>query len=201
MAGHSGLVSAAGTPRGARAAAPRGALALIAAGTLIGLAACGSAVSGGAGIPVSAGTSHPPTPAAAVSASAGVPLCAAAQSVDRVVAGPMSSHFREVLPRGITISDAPRVRALAAALCALPPMPSGLHCPAAIGGTVRLVFAAGGQDFQPVAIQESGCRAVSGIGPARWWSRSPQFGQLLTRTVGGRGRLIPGTHPSSVPTA
>jgi hypothetical protein len=137
----------------------------------------------------------------AVSASAGVPLCAAAQSVDRVVAGSASSHFREVLPGGITISDAAGVRALAAALCGLPPLPAGLRCPAATGGTVRLVFAAGGHDFRPVAIQESGCRTVSGIGPARWWSRSPEFGRLLTRTVGGRGRLIPGTHPSSVPTA
>jgi len=27
------------------------------------------------------------------------------------------------------------------------------------------------------------------------------FGRLLSRTVGGRGRLTPGTHPSSVPTA
>jgi hypothetical protein len=199
MVSQSRLVSAAGG--GARGTAARAALALIAVGILLGLAACGSAAPGSAGNPVSAGTSHPPTSAAAVSASAGVPLCAAAQSVDRVVAGPASSHFREILPHGITISDAPRVRALAAALCALPPMPSGLHCPAATGGTVRLVFAASGQDFQPVAIQESGCRTVSGVGPARSWSRSPQFGQLLTRTVGGRGRMIPGTHPSSVPTA
>jgi hypothetical protein len=201
MVSQSRLVSAAGIRGGARGAATRAALALIAVGTGVGLAACGGAVPGSAGSPVSAGTSHPPTSAAAVSASAGVPLCAAAQSVDRVVAGPTSSHFREVLPRAITISDAPRVRALAAALCALPPMPSAVRCPAATGGTVRLVFAAGGQDFRPVVIGESGCRTVSGVGPARWWSRTPQFGQLLTQTVGGRGRLNPGTHPSSVPTA
>ncbi len=179
--------------------AVRGVSAMIAAGAVIGLAACGSAAPG-ASHPATAGTGHVQEPAA-VSASPGVPLCAATQTVDRVVASPMSSQLRTLFPRGITIADAPQVRALAAALCTLPLMPTGLHCPAATGGEVRLVFAAGRQDFQAVSIQNSGCRAVTGAGPARWWSRSPQFGQLLSRTVGGYGRLIPGAHPSSVPTA
>jgi hypothetical protein len=48
-----------------------------------------------------------------------------------------------VSPGGITISDAARVRALAVALCALPPMPAGLRCEAATGGAFRLTFAAG----------------------------------------------------------
>jgi hypothetical protein len=182
-----------------RGPAAWGVLAMIAVGAVIGLAGCGGAVSG-ARQPAEVGTGQAQEPAA-VSASPSVPLCAAAQTVDRVVASPMSSHFRELLPRGITIADAPQVRALAAALCALPSMPPGLHCPAALGGEVRLVFAAGGHDFQAVRIQDSGCRTVTGVGPTRWWSRSPQFGQLLSRTVGGRGRLIPGVHPSSVPTA
>lgn len=179
--------------------AARGVSAMIAAGAVIGLAACGSAVPG-AGHPAAPGTGHVQEPAA-VSESPRVPLCAAARTVDRVVASPMSSQFREILPRGITIADATQVRALAAALCTLPLMPPGLRCPAALGGEVQLVFAAGRQDFQAVRIQNSGCRTVTGAGPARWWSRSPQFEQLLIRTVGGRGRLFPGTHPSSVPTA
>ena len=78
--------------------------------------------------------SRPP----AATASAGVPLCAAAGKVDRVVAIPGSSHIRALLPAGITIRDAARVRVLAAALCALPPMPPGLHCEAATGGAFRL---------------------------------------------------------------
>lgn len=179
--------------------AARGVLAVIAVGAAIGLAACGSAVPG-ARHPAVAGTGHAPEPTA-VSTSPGVLLCAAAQTVDRLVVSPMSSQLREILPRGITIADVRQVRALAVALCALPLMPSGLHCPAALGGEVLLRFAAGGQDFQAVRIQNSGCRTVTGVGPTRWWSESPQFGQLLSRTVGGRGRLIPGMHPSSVPTA
>ena len=182
-------------------AAARVALALIAAGASMGLAACGSTAAGGAH-PASAGTGGPSGPAAAATASAGVPLCGAAGKVDRMVAIPPGSHIRALLPGGVTIRDTARVRALAAALCALPPMPSGLHCEAATGGAFRLTFAAGDQGFRPVGVQMTGCRSVTGLGPGRSWAQSPQFGRLLTETVGvGRGRLIPGTHPSSVPTA
>jgi hypothetical protein len=179
--------------------AARGMLAAIVVSAVTGLAACGSTVPGGAGHTPAAGMSHSQGPTA--SASAGVPLCAAAQSVDRVVVSAMSGHVREVPPHGITIGGAPRVQALAAAICALPPMPAGLHCPADLGGALRLVFAAGGRSFHPVGVQESGCRTVTGAGPVRWWSRSARFGQLLDRTVGGPGRLMPGMYPSSVPTA
>jgi hypothetical protein len=88
---------------------------------------------------------------------------------------------------------------MVAALCALPAMPAGQHCAAASAGSVRLVFAAGTRNFPPVTVRESGCRSVTGIGPARSWSGSSQFGVLLDEAVGGLGRLVPGTHPSSVP--
>jgi hypothetical protein len=201
MVRHGRPVGAAEGRGGPLGAAARWVLAVIAVGALIGLAACGSAVPGGAAAhPASASAGRSTGPAAAASASAGVPLCASAHSVDRVVASLSASKFREILPRGITISDAPRVRALAAALCTLPPMPNGLHCTAA-GGGFRLVFAAEGRAFHPVGVQLSGCRRVTGIGPARSWSQSPQFGRLLSQTVGGKGRMIPGYHPSSVPTS
>ena len=201
MVGHSRPVDTAEGRSGRLDAAVRWVLAVVAASAVVVLAACGSTAAGGAGNPASAGAAHSTGPAAGASASAGVPLCAAAQKVDRVVATLPAGHLRQLLPRGITVTDASQVRALAAALCALPPMPQGLQCPADFGGMFRLVFAAGGRDFQPVRVQQSGCRAVTGIGPARSWSRSPRFGRLLTGTVGGKGRMIPGTHPSSVPTA
>src|SRR5690348_6897190 len=85
-------------PRGPVAAAARGALALIAVGALIGLTACGGTVVGdaahqasaatGSTGPASAGAGGSAGPSAAVTASAGVPLCAAAGKVDRVVAIP-----------------------------------------------------------------------------------------------------------------
>jgi hypothetical protein len=200
MVSHSKPADTADRRSGPLDAAVQWVLAMIAVGAVIVLAACGSTAAGGAGHPAPADAGHSTGPAAVASAPAGMPLCAAAQKVDRVVASLPASHVGETPPRGITITDAPRVRALAAALCALPPMPPGLQCPADFGGMFRLVFAAGGQSFRPVRIQTSGCRAVAGIGPTRSWSRSPRFGQLLTRTVGGKGRMTPGTHPSSVPT-
>ena len=59
---------------------------------------------------------------------------------------------------------------------------------------------AGGQGFPAVSVQESGCGSVTGAGPVRSWSASSPFGQQLSEAVGGVGRLVPGTHPSSVPT-
>jgi hypothetical protein len=173
-----------------------GALALAA----IMLAGCGTAVGGGtAGQP--AGTRHAQASAAAATASAGVPLCAGAQKVTTAVTQLTVSRSREILPRKLTITDTSRARALAAALCGLPPMPRGLRCPAALGGALRVEFTAGGHAYRPLRIQDSGCASVAGIGPLRQWSWSSRPGQLLSGAAGGHGRLVPGTHPSSVPTA
>ncbi len=156
--------------------------ALIAVAVLAGLAACGSVTAGSAGHPASA------------SAAGGGALCADGQGADRVVVS------RTAASRPVTVSGAPQVQAMVAALCALPAMPPGQHCPAAPAGSVRLVFAAGTRSFPPVSVQESGCRSVTGIGATRSWSASSPFGQMLDEAVGGFGRLVPGTHPSSVPT-
>jgi hypothetical protein len=106
------------------------------------------------------------------------------------------------VPRQVTLHGATQVQAMVAALCALPAMPPGQHCPAASAdsGSVRLVFAAGEQSFPPVSVQESDCHGVTGLGATRSWSPSSAFGRMLSEAVGGLGRLVPGTHPSSVPT-
>lgn len=124
---------------------------------------------------------------------AGGTLCADGHSADRVVVS------RTASPRQVTLIGTTQVRAMVAALCALPPMPAGHACPVTAGGSVRLVFAAGARSFPPVTVQESGCRGVTGMGATRWWSGSSQLGVLLDEAVGGLGRLMPGTHPSSVP--
>ncbi len=84
--------------------AARAVLALIAIATVIGLTACASASR------QAAATGHAPTSAS---------LCANDQGVDRVVVSPASS------PHEITLHGATQVRALATALCTLPPMASG----------------------------------------------------------------------------
>jgi hypothetical protein len=157
---------------------------------VIGLAACGSATGGG-------GSS---TGAAAAGPSAGVPLCAGAAQVDQVVMRLTAARSMEILPRSWTITAAPRAAALAAGLCALPTMPAGMRCPAAQGGALRLDFAAAGRSYQPVLIRDSGCANVTGVGPVRQWAWSSRPGRLLGQAAGSYGRLLAGTHPSSVPT-
>ncbi len=165
-------------------------------GALLVLAGCGSAVTGGAGQPATgAGGTRP-----VADASPGVPLCASAGRLDQVTLRPIATPAREILPRTATITDAPRVRALAAALCRLPPAPGGLrHCPAALPGALLLEFSGQGHAYPPVSIRDSGCATVTGLGAARQWTWSSRPGRLLSAMVGGKGRLIPGTHPSSVP--
>jgi hypothetical protein len=191
--------------------AARGAQGLIAVTALMGLAACGSVSAGSTGHPPSAGVSASKTSAAGT--PAGGTLCAAGQGADGQGAGGQGAAgqgaaghgadrvvvSRTASPRQVTLTGTTQVRAMVAALCALPPMPAGHACPVTSGGSIRLVFVAGQQSFPPVTVQESGCRSVTGIGATRWWSGSSQLGVLLDEAVGGLGRLMPGTHPSSVP--
>jgi hypothetical protein len=173
--------------------ASRGVQSLIAVTALMGLAACGSVSVGSAGHPASASASSSKAPPAAAVTPAGGSLCADGRSADRVVVS------RTASARVVTLRGATQVQAMVAALCALPPVPAGQHCAAASAGSVRLVFAAGPRSFPPVTVRESGCRSVTGMGATRSWSGSSQFGALLDEAVGGLGRLVPGTHPSSVP--
>jgi hypothetical protein len=152
---------------------------------VLGLAACGSAASGGNG------------PAAR---PGGAPLCAGNAKVDQVVMRLTAPRSAEILPRALTITAAPRAAALAAALCALPRTPGGMRCPAAPGGALRLEFSAEGRRYPPVLIRDSGCASVTGVGPVRQWAWSSRPGRLLSEAAGSYGRLVAGTHPSSVPT-
>ena len=190
----------------------RGVLGLIAVTALMGTAACGSVSAGSAGStsqPASAGASSASSAtsgSSATSASSATPsatavgtppaqsLCTAGQGADRVVL------TRTVPRRQVTLSGATQVQAMLTALCALPTTPSGQqHCLVVSADSVRLVFAAGEQNFPPVTVQEVGCRGITGLGATRSWSPSSAFGRLLSEAVGGVGKLVPGTHPSSVP--
>lgn len=176
--------------------AAQGILGVLAIGVLLGLAACGSAVATGSGQRAAAGQA---SARAAARASAGVPLCTGARRADQLEIRLLTTGAREILPRALTSTDSARVRALAAALCALPPLPHARHCPAAPRAALMLVFADSGHGFTTVRIQDAGCPNVAGLGPAREWSWTSRPGQLLRQTVGGTGRMVPGTHPSSVP--
>ena len=166
---------------------------LITVTALMGLAACGSVSADSAGHPASASASSSKAPTAAAVTAASGSLCADGRSADRVVVS------RTASAHAVTLRGATQVQAMVAALCALPLMSAGQHCTAASAGSVRLVFATGPRSFPAITVHELGCRSVTGMGATRSWSGSSQFGMLLDEAVGGLGRLVPGTHPSSVP--
>jgi len=99
-----------------------------------------------------------------------------------------------VLPEGVTIGEPTPVRGLAAALCRLATLPRGLvNCPARFRGSLRLAFAAGRRPFPPVTVQVSGCRVVTGLGPARTAS-SAAFWRTL-----GKDLILPSPRNTSPP--
>jgi hypothetical protein len=167
---------------------------------VLAVAACGSATGGSTGLRAGTGTGTGHPQATATAPPAGAPLCAGTAKVDQVVMRLTGAQSAGILPRAVTITAPPRAAALAAALCALPRMPGGMRCPAALGGALRLQFTAGGRSYQPVLIRDSGCASVTGVGPVRQWAWSSRPGRLLSQAAGSYGRLVAGTHPSSVPT-
>ncbi len=94
------------------------------------------------------------------------------------------------IPNEVVVTNPTLVRALARALCGLPPMPRDvLHCPALFLGTSYILhFTVNGRPLPTVSIQGTGCEAVTGVGPVRR-ATSPAFWQTLTRAV---GRIPPG---------
>ena len=160
---------------GAVGSARRIALAAITA-AMITLAGCGSQVAASHAA-AAAGAGATPGPG-------GVALCRHMSALTSVVISrTMTVHpFAPglILPRGITIGEPSAVRDLAAALCRLPQMPrQPVTCPVRFRGSLRFAFAAGRRPFPPVTVQMSGCRVVTGLGPART-ARSAVF----WRTVG-----------------
>jgi hypothetical protein len=183
----------------------RALLAAMVTTAVAGLAACG-AVAGGPSGPAATGASSTtvtpaaasasPAPAASGSVPAGAaPLCTNISHLGTLVVslarGLGRSHLPVALPAGITFRDPARARAVAATLCALPVMAAGaVNCPAGLGDSYRLVFAAGRRAYPPVLIKMTGCRTVSGLGPVR--ATSAAFWNVLARELGTR-RTMGGT--------
>lgn len=171
-------------------AAGRAALATIAVAAMVALAGCGSQEA--AGQPGSAGgPAAVPVPGGKTLAR--VALCRDIPQLTRVVVSQTAAlHAFEpalILPRGFAISAPVPVRSLAAALCRLPAMPRGpVHCPAQFRGSLRLAFAASRRPFPLVTVQVSGCRVVTGLGPARS-ARSAAFWRILGKDLSLRRPL------------
>jgi hypothetical protein len=174
-------------------------LATVTAAALAGVAACGPVTAGPSGSPAAgasgtaaatATASTGPAPAASGSVPASAaPLCTDISHLDTLVVSlagaPQRGHLPVALPAGITLRDPARVQAVAAGLCALPTVAPGVvNCPADFGGSYRFVFAAGRRAYPPALVRMTGCRTVSGLGPAR--ATTAAFWILLARELGTR---------------
>jgi hypothetical protein len=188
------------------------------------LAACGSSqasgtASGASASPTAAATvagSPTATSAAATSTAAASPgpgatqaaLCRDTASVtglkivrNQVVRVPV---LQVAFPGQVAVASPAGARAVARALCALPPMPRGVFgCPALlIGTTYQLRFAAGGRRLPPVTIEATGCEVVTGVGQTRWATTSPGFWPVLATAAhlrpAGRSAFSGGIHAGPI---
>ena len=107
-------------------------------------------------------------------------------------------------PGQVTVASPAGARAVARALCALPPMPRAVFgCPALlIGTTYQLGFTAGGRRLPPVTIEATGCEVVTGVGPTRWATTSPGFWRVLATAAhlgpAGRSAFSGGIHTGPI---
>jgi hypothetical protein len=117
--------------------------------------------------------------------------------VSRLSALPQN-HLHFAFPAGITVRSPARARAVAAAVCGLPAMPRVVvNCPADLGISYRLSFAAGSRGFPVVAATAGGCESVAGAGPVRSADRSPGFWAVLARALGvSSGTALRGAGPA-----
>jgi hypothetical protein len=119
---------------------------------------------------------------------AGTAVCANATRIDRLTIdrlNPLHQNFRFAVPAQITVTDAHRAQAVVRALCALPPVGHGVYnCPADWGIRYQLRFAARQHWFRPVTVDATGCRMVTGLGPARLISSVFGFWSVLGNAAG-----------------
>src|SRR6202020_872844 len=135
-----------------------GLLAAAAAGAVTVAAGCGSpaATTTSAAQPASSRTAGPGgvNPGGPVSGRSAA-LCSQQAAVTRLVVSRVTTlpqnHLHFSFPAGVTVSSPERARAVARMVCGLPPMAHGvMNCPADLGVSYRLSFAAGSQSFPVV---------------------------------------------------
>ena len=183
------------------------------AGLLITAAAGAATLAAGCGSQVATTPARPSRPAPPA-ASPGViipggpaspgstALCSTQVGVTRLVVSRVTglprNHLHFAFPAGVTVSSPARARAVAAAVCGLPPMPRGpMSCPVDLGLGYRLSFAAGSRSFPVVTVTPGGCGGVAGPGrsagrPARRGS-GPSW---PTAWASARGTALRGTSPA-----
>ena len=143
--------------------------------TSLALAACGTeqaATTSSATQPATPAASSSPAGSTGPARAAGV-LCRDTAAVTRLVVTRVNAlpqnHLHFADPAGVTITAPAAARGVAVAICGLPAMPHDqvMSCPADLGVSYRLSFAAGRAAFPVVTVAAGGCGGVSGAGPER----------------------------------
>jgi len=187
----------------------RAGLLIAAAAAATVAAGCGSqvATTTSATQPASPGTASPGVIPGGPEAAGRAALCSKQASVTRLVVSRVSAlpqnHLHFAFPAGTTVRSPARARAVAAAVCGLPAMPRVVvNCPADLGVSYRLSFAAGSRSFPVVTAAAGGCETVAGAGPARSAARSPGFWGVLAHALGiSSGTALRGSSPARPPTS
>jgi hypothetical protein len=159
---------------------------MAAAAAGLALAACGTEQAA----TTSSATQAASSPARSTSpAQPGGLLCRETASVTRLVVTRADAlpqnHLHFAVPAGVTIANPATARGVAEAICGLPAMPHGqlMSCPADLGISYRLSFAAGRGAFPVVTVTAGGCGGVSGAGPVRR-ATSAAFWTDLAKALG-----------------
>jgi len=167
------------------------------------MTACGSQLASSTGAAQSARPAQPAggSPAAGGGAAPGG-LCSDVPAVTRLTVhradGVPGNHLRFAFPDTVAVTSPAQARAVARAVCTLPPMPHGaMSCPIDQGVSYRLDFAASRDSFPRITVAAGGCGAVSGAGPVRQ-AGSARFWTLLGHALGIRqaaASALRGTSP------
>jgi hypothetical protein len=169
-------------------------LGVAALAAMLGLAACGSVVAKGSGAAGAGAASGTPSGSPAtgnplqgsVPVGAGPAVCAGiphltSLTVTRVMSLPNRFHFS--FPATIKVSDPAQARAVATAACQLPQLPRVMMtCPADLGVTYRLGFAAAGRAYPVVTASAAGCAKLVGLDMTR--KAVPAFWVTLGKAMG-----------------
>ena len=132
-------------------------------------------------------------------------LCSDQAAVTRLLVSRVSAlpqnHLHFAFPAAVTVASPGRARAVAAAVCGLPPMPRDvMYCPADLGVRYRLSYAAGSATFPAVTASAGGCSIVAGAGHVRSAGRSSGFWAVLARAMGiGGAAALRGTSLAVLP--
>jgi hypothetical protein len=161
---------------------------LAAAAAGLALAACGTEQAATTSSATQAASSPASSPSTSPARAGGL-LCRDTASVTRLVVTRASAlpenHLHFAVPAGVTIANPATARGVAEAICGLPAMPHGqmMSCPADLGVSYRLSFAAGRAVFPVVTVTAGGCGGVSGAGPVRR-ATSAAFWTDLAKALG-----------------